>query len=88
MSNTAQCRNMPEGASGSSTTRTRLPVSAGTSDHDNGGEISAPSQVYCAGISPLGGIAGLASIRGMTSPHCSSFTLQIEIGGVHSTRSG
>src|SRR5580704_19775706 len=59
-------RPMPERASGSSTTRTRLPVSAGTSDHDNGGEISAPSQVYCAGISPLGGIAGLASIRGMT----------------------
>src|SRR6202045_1072651 len=66
MSNTAQCRNVPEGASGSSTTRTRLPAPAGTSDHDNGGEIAAPSQVYCAGISPLGGIAGLASIMGMT----------------------
>src|SRR5258705_12213068 len=65
MSNTAQCRKVPEGASGSSTTRTRLPVPAGTSDHDNGGEISALSQGYCAGISPPGGIAGLASIRGM-----------------------
>jgi hypothetical protein len=27
--------------------------------------MSAPSQVYCDGISPLGGIAGLASIRGI-----------------------
>jgi cyclohexyl-isocyanide hydratase len=27
--------------------------------------MSAPSQVYCAGISPPGGMAGLASIRGM-----------------------
>jgi hypothetical protein len=65
MSNTAQCWDTPEGASGSSTARTRLPVPAGTSDHDKGGEMSAPSQVYCAGISPFGGIAGLASIRGM-----------------------
>src|SRR2546421_6438738 len=65
MSNTAQCRKVPEGASGSSTTRTRLPVPAGTSDHDKGGEISAPSQVYCAGISPPGGTAGLVSIRGI-----------------------
>ena len=31
-------------------------------DHDNGGEMSVPSQVYCAGISPPGEIAGLASI--------------------------
>ena len=65
MSNTAQCRKVPEGASGSSTTSTRLPVPGGTPDHDKGGEMSAPSQVYCAGISPLGGMAGLASIRGM-----------------------
>src|SRR5436305_1200802 len=65
MSNTAQWRNTPEGASGSSTTRTRLPVPAGTSDHDKGGEMSAPSQVYCAGMSPFGGMAGLLSIKGM-----------------------
>ena len=38
---------------------------SGTPDHDNGGEMSAPSQLYCAGISLPGGIAGLASIRGM-----------------------
>jgi cyclohexyl-isocyanide hydratase len=30
--------------------------------------MSAPSQVYCAGISPLGGMAGLASIRGIAVP--------------------
>jgi hypothetical protein len=65
MSNTTQWWNTPEGASGSSTRRTRLRVSWGTPDHDNGGEMSAPSQVYCTGISPPGGIAGLASIRGM-----------------------
>ena len=53
----------PEGASGSSTTRTRLLVPSGASDHVNGGEI--PSQVYCDGISPPGGIAGLANNRGM-----------------------
>jgi hypothetical protein len=27
--------------------------------------MSVPSQVYCAGISPPAGIAGLVSIRGM-----------------------
>src|SRR5215831_16045854 len=65
MSNTTQCRKVPDGASGSSTTRTKLRVPSGAPDHDNGGEMSAPSQVYCAGISLPGGIAGLASIRGM-----------------------
>src|SRR5271155_3484241 len=65
MSKTAQWRNTPEGASGSSTTRTRLLVPSGTPDHVRGGEISAPSQVYCDVISPPGGMAGLASIRGI-----------------------
>src|SRR6516165_11187423 len=65
MSKAAQWRNTPEGASGSSTTRTRLLVPSGSPDHVSGGEISVPSQVYCDGISPPGGIAGLASIRGM-----------------------
>src|SRR6516162_9699462 len=65
MSKAAQWRNVPEGASGSSTTSTRLLVPSGIPDQVSGGDISAPSQVYCAGISPPGGIAGLASIRGM-----------------------
>ena len=59
----------PKGASGSSTTRTRLWVPCGTPDHDNGGEMSVPSQVYSAGISPPAGIAGLANIRGMIVSH-------------------
>ena len=63
MSKAAQWRNVPEGASGSSTTR--LLVASGIPDQVGGGDISAPSQVYCAGISPPGGIAGLASISGM-----------------------
>src|SRR6516165_8631938 len=65
MSKAAQWRNVPEGASGSSTTSTRLLVPFGIPDHVSGGEISVPSQVYCDGISPPGGIAGLASNRGM-----------------------
>src|SRR6266404_1582254 len=65
MSKAAQWRNTPEGASGSSITTTRLWVPFGSPDHVSGGEISAPSQVYCGGISPPSGIAGLASIRGI-----------------------
>jgi hypothetical protein len=51
----------------SSTTRTRLLVASGIPDHVSGREISAPSQVYCAGISQPGGIAGLASNRARPS---------------------
>jgi hypothetical protein len=47
--------------------------------------MSAPSQVYCDGISPLGGIAGLASIRGIvgsTLPECRSMDKKsTRIGG-------
>ena len=46
MSNAAQCRKVPEGASGSSTTRTRLPVPAGTSDHDKGGEAETSAALH------------------------------------------
>src|SRR5438477_9232160 len=46
--------------------RTRLLASSGTPDQVSGGEMSAPSQVYCAGISPPGGIAGLVMTKGMT----------------------
>src|SRR5205823_13363463 len=45
--------------------RTRLLASSGTPDQVSGGEMSAPSQVYCAGISPPGGIAGLVMTKGM-----------------------
>ena len=58
MSNTAQCRNTPEGASGSSTTRTRLASAPAHPDHDNG--------------------IGKHQRHG-GSPHCPSFTLQIEM---------
>src|SRR5215472_14857357 len=77
MSKTAQWRDTPEGASGSSTTRTRLLVPFGTPDHVNRGEISAPSQAYCDGISPPGEIPGLASNRGMA--------LSSSLPGHHST---
>src|SRR5215469_15647494 len=40
------------GASGSSTMRARLLVPAGSPDHARGGEVSWPSHVYFAGISP------------------------------------
>src|SRR5712671_6451785 len=48
-----------------STTTTRLWVPFGRPDHVSDGEMSEPSQVYCEGISPPGGIAGLASTRGI-----------------------
>jgi hypothetical protein len=57
---------MPEGESGSSTTSTRLVVPGGRPDQLNGGEMSAPSQVYSVGISAPGANAGLASVKGMT----------------------
>src|SRR5215467_4894616 len=76
MSKTAQWRD-PRGRIRSSTTRTRLLVPSGASDHVNGGEISVPSQVYCDGISPPGGIAGLANNRGMA--------LSSNLPGHHST---
>ncbi len=81
----AQWWNTPDGASGSSTTTMRLWVPLGRPDHVSGGEMSAPSQVYCDGISPLGGIAGLASIRGIvgsTLPECRSMDKKsTRIGG-------
>src|SRR5262249_35458664 len=84
MSKKAQRRDTPEGASGSSTTRARLLVPFGTPDHVNRGEISAPSQVYCEGISPPGGIAGLASNRAWPSPPtCPGATLQIDKNPFH-----
>src|SRR5215472_8576468 len=48
--------------------RTRLLVPGGASDQLNGGEMSAPSQVYSAGTWPPGANAGLASIKAMTFP--------------------
>ena len=45
---------------------------AGTPDHDSGGEMSLPSQVYSAGIMPPGGNAGLIRRRGMASSMLSS----------------
>jgi hypothetical protein len=54
MSKITQCTQVPMGASGSSQTRAKLLVPAGLPDHSSGGEKSAPSQVYFAGIiSPL-----------------------------------
>lgn len=45
--------NVPPGASGSSTTRTRLLASGGMFAKDNWGLMFSPSQVYLAGILPL-----------------------------------
>jgi|APSaa5957512493_1039668.scaffolds.fasta_scaffold65261_1 hypothetical protein len=51
MLNTDQCLNIPDGASGSSTTMAIERVPAGTSDHLSGGDVFAPSQVNSTGIS-------------------------------------
>jgi len=60
-----QCWNRPDGASGSSTTKTRLRVPGGTPDQLKGGEMSAPLQVYSGGIGPPDVNARLASINGI-----------------------
>ena len=41
--------NVPAGASGSSTTRTKLLVVGGTFSHDTAGDSLAPVQVYASG---------------------------------------
>src|SRR5215211_293354 len=63
----AQCRNVPDGASGSSTITTKLRVCCGASRHAKGGETFWPSRVYLTGIRPPLGKAGLVSERGMGS---------------------
>src|SRR6266566_2748335 len=50
MFQTAQCVNSPLGASGSSTIKTRLFASAGTSEICNGGLVLAPSHVNFDGM--------------------------------------
>src|SRR5579862_9047367 len=45
-----QCTKVPEGASGSSTTRAKAAVPAGAPLHSSAGEMSAPLQEYCVGI--------------------------------------
>src|SRR2546429_9446990 len=46
------------GASGSSTMSAKVFVPCGAADQFSGGEISAPSQVYCFGMAPLLANAG------------------------------
>src|SRR5436189_3750842 len=52
MFQTAQCVNSPLGASGSSTIKTTLFVSGGTSEICNGGLVLAPSHENFDGILP------------------------------------
>src|SRR6478672_4480106 len=52
MSHTPQCRKVPLGASGSSTTKAKLLVPGGGSDQLRGGDLPPPSQVNSAGIAP------------------------------------
>lgn len=54
------------GAPGSSMISTRLPASAGTPLHTSVGEISAPSQLCCLGVSPMLVNAGDESFSAMT----------------------
>jgi hypothetical protein len=60
MSQAAQCRKVPPGASGSLYSRTKLRVPSGVPRQCNGGETLSPSDVYRFGISPpwLKGRAG------------------------------
>src|SRR4051812_17006804 len=60
------CGAAGSGASGSSTMRARLFAPDGTPDHDSGGEILAPSQVYFAGILSPAANAVEVRVRAMT----------------------
>src|SRR3979411_997994 len=55
------------GASGSSTISAKLPVPCGASDQLSGGEMSTPSQGYCAGILRLLANAGEVRMKAMGS---------------------
>src|SRR5437868_2278705 len=65
---TAQCRNVPEGASGSSQTSAKLRVSRGAPDHCRGGERFSPSPLYFLGIVLPAAKAGLLSWNIIVSP--------------------
>src|SRR5215218_2073485 len=61
-SSTTQCVNVPDGASGSSTTRANAAASSGTSVQASGGDTSSPSQVYRCGIGPPSANAELVTV--------------------------
>src|SRR5215218_6047583 len=69
---------MPDGASGSSTTKAKLLVPAGGSDHSSGGDRFSPSAVYFAGIgSPLPN-AGLFKLKAISVSSHSSQVMRSE----------
>src|SRR5437773_2179849 len=60
------------GASGSSTMSAKVFVPCGAADQLSGGEISAPSQVYCFGMAPLLANAGdvrTSAMARVSTPH-------------------
>src|SRR4051794_2063442 len=63
----AQCRNVPDGASGSSTRTMKLRVSGGASCHSSGGERFSPSRVCRIGMTLPCLKAGLVRVSGMVS---------------------
>src|SRR5262245_62171711 len=67
MSNSTQCVNVPPGASGSSAISAKL-CAAGAPSQRSGGETSAPSQVYVAGIAAPSANAVLVSVKVTGAP--------------------
>jgi hypothetical protein len=61
---TIQCVNVPAGASGSSSIRTRLCVPAGTFCHETSGDSDAPLQVQESGRTDPGTRESTASVNG------------------------
>jgi hypothetical protein len=58
-----QWKNVPPGASGSSTINAKVTVDFGAPFHASSGDRSAPLQVNSAGIAAPGAIAGLVKVR-------------------------
>jgi hypothetical protein len=67
MSNNAQWRNMPDGASGSSTINAKLRVASGAPDHCNSGERLRPSLACLSGMAALMSNDGLRMLSAMVS---------------------
>src|SRR5919204_1151337 len=84
MSSTTQCVNVPDGASGSSTTSARAAASWGTPVQLSGGATLASSQVYRAGTGAPSSKAELVTVMvSGTSGSCLSgdWSLQLTTSG-------
>jgi hypothetical protein len=65
MSYKSQWVHVPAGASGSSTTKAKLRVAAGSPDHSRDGETSAPSREWSDGMGAPLGKAAEKRVKGM-----------------------